>query len=197
MSQHFPVFLKLKGRSVLVVGAGKVAHEKLCRLIETGAQILIIARHIGLEVAQLAAAHQDSIRLLERDIEPRDVLGHALVINATNDPATNALIASAARAAGIWSNAVDDPEPSDFYTAGVLRRGPITIAIASEGRFPGLVRALRTCLDELLPESHVSLIEDIAYLRKALKNHLPNQTERFNVLRRLGEELRRNYFARI
>ena len=68
---------------------------------------------------------------------------------------------------------------------------------ASEGRFPGLVRAIRICLDELLPESHIAAIEEIAAMRVQLKKYLPDASVRFSVLRRLGEELRRQYFARV
>jgi siroheme synthase-like protein len=196
MSAHFPVFLKLEGRSVLLVGAGKVAYDKLQRLVGTGARIHVVAREVGPDVARLAAAHPETITVERRDVRGSDIVGHALVINATNDPESNAAVTAAARAAGIWSNAVDDVDASDFYTAGVVRRGPLTIAVASEGRFPGLVRAVRACLDQLLPASHEPALEELAAMRAALKERLPDATERFRVLRRLGEELRRDYFTR-
>ncbi len=42
----FPVFLKLEGRRVLVVGAGPVAASKLRPLVDAGARVTVVAPRV-------------------------------------------------------------------------------------------------------------------------------------------------------
>ena len=48
----FPVFLKLDGRSVLVVGGGPVAEAKTKSLLEAGAQVTLVAPEIHFRLDQ-------------------------------------------------------------------------------------------------------------------------------------------------
>ena len=43
MTNPFPAFLLLKGRAVLVVGAGPVAASKMGILLEAGARVTVVA----------------------------------------------------------------------------------------------------------------------------------------------------------
>src|SRR5437870_8720809 len=43
MSSMFPMFVKLEGRPVLVVGAGKVGEVKINGLLNSGARIRVVA----------------------------------------------------------------------------------------------------------------------------------------------------------
>ena len=48
----FPVFLKLAGRRVLVVGAGPVAASKLRPLVDAGAVVTVVAPEVVDEIAR-------------------------------------------------------------------------------------------------------------------------------------------------
>ena len=50
----FPVFLKLEGRRVLVVGAGPVAAGKLRPLLDAGARVTVVAPDVVDEIAAMA-----------------------------------------------------------------------------------------------------------------------------------------------
>jgi precorrin-2 dehydrogenase / sirohydrochlorin ferrochelatase len=43
MARLFPIYVKLEGRNVLVVGAGKVAEGKIYGLMDTAAKIQVVA----------------------------------------------------------------------------------------------------------------------------------------------------------
>jgi siroheme synthase-like protein len=133
------------------------------------------------------------LSLDERPFQPSDLDGIHLAIAATNDPGANAAIAREARSRGIWINAVDDPSACDATFAATLRRGPLHLAISTDGAFPGLSRSLRLVLEELLPEE--GLLDDLAALRARLRQRLPDPAARAHALRRLLHDFETRYFA--
>jgi len=176
------------------VGAGTVAQAKLRHLLETGAAITVVALSVLEGVRTLAADPAVRIHLLERRVEIQDLVGKCLVVSATNDPWLNGVLALAARRLGIWFNAVDEADNCAFYMAGSLRRGPLQVAVGSQGAFPGLVRGLRRCLDALLPKEHLDDLERLAELRRRIRADLPDPASRGRILRRAVETLERDYF---
>ena len=95
-----------------------------------------------------------------------------------------------ARARGIAVNAVDDPEHCDFHTPAMVHRGPVTIALSTGGRFPGLAKALRKCLEAWLPPEHGPLIERLYRLRAALRK---SSAGRGQALRELIQAVEETY----
>jgi siroheme synthase-like protein len=133
------------------------------------------------------------LRLSTRPFAPSDLDGVQLVIAATNDAATNAAIASEARARSIWVNAVDDPPACDAFFAATLRRGPLTLAISTDGAFPGLSRSLRLALESLLPDEDP--LHELTALRARLRQRLPDSAARSRALRALLHDFETRYFA--
>ncbi len=145
-------------------------------------------------VRGIAAGHAGQVRLLARPVEIADLVGQRLVVSATNDPWLNGVLGLAAKRLGVWFNAVDEADSCAFYMAGSLRRGPVEIAVGSRGAFPGLVRALRGCLDALLPQDHLDDLERLAELRRRIRAEVPDPATRGRILRRAVETLERDYF---
>lgn len=194
MTSLLPVFLKLHGQPVLLVGAGSVAQAKLRPLIEAGAAITVVALSVSRAVRDLAVGHASQVHLLERKVEIADLVGRRLVVSATGDAWLNSVLGLAAQRLGIWFNAVDEADNCAFYMAGSLRRGPLQLAVGSQGAFPGLVRGLRRCLDSLLPQEHLDDLERLAELRRRIRTDLPDPESRGRILRRAVETLERDYF---
>jgi siroheme synthase-like protein len=187
---RLPLFLDLRGKAVLLVGAGSVARDKFRILARTGASIRIVALHAVEGFPEEAAAA--GAALILRPLAPADLHGVHLVITATNDPALNAVIAAQARRRGLLVNAVDDPAHCDAFFASQLRLGPLHVALSSDGELPGLVRALRLALEELLPADHHDALADLARLRRDLKR-LPDPARRLQALRDLAAGLQAAY----
>lgn len=144
-AELFPIFLKLAGRPVLVVGGGVVATSKMSALVPTGARITVVAPLIS------DAIRAHDVALLERPFEAQDLEGQWLVISAA-PPEVNRAVADAAFERRLFVNAVDDPSNASAYLGGVLRRDGLTLSISTSGRAPALAGLLREGLDALIPQ---------------------------------------------
>jgi len=139
----YPVFLKLAGLPVVVVGGGAVAAQKLDGLLAAGARVTVIAPAARDEVRRRAT-------VIERAFRPSDLDGARWVVAAAT-PAVNREVAAAATARGLFVNAVDDPQAASAYLGGVVRRGEVEVAISTGGAAPALAGLLREALEAVLP----------------------------------------------
>jgi uroporphyrin-III C-methyltransferase/precorrin-2 dehydrogenase/sirohydrochlorin ferrochelatase len=181
----FPLFLKLHGRRVVLVGAGVVATEKLRHLIDAGAEVTVVAPQIA------PAIETAPVSILRRGFEPAD-LDDAWLVVAAAPPDVNRAVASAAAERRIFVNAVDDPASASAYAAAVLRRDQLTLAISTDGAAPALAGLFREALDALMPRD---LAEWFATARRAraqwLKERVPMSERRpllLQALNRLYED---------
>jgi len=158
----FPVFLKLAGRRVLLVGGGPVAAAKLTGLLAAGAHVTVVAPQIRPEIEAA------DVTVLPRAFQPSDVDGAWLVVAAAT-PAVNREVAAAAEERYVFVNAVDDPDPASAYTGGVFRRDGVTIAVSTEGRAPALAGLLREALEAVIPEDVATWVEEARRLRERQK----------------------------
>jgi siroheme synthase-like protein len=142
--KHYPIFLDLRDRPVLVVGAGKVALRKARGLLEAGARVTVVAPRWEEEFTSL------TVRLVRRRFRASDLAGAALVFAATNDRRVNHRIGLAAKQRGILVNIADSAAECDFVVPARLERAGVQIAIATGGRNPGLSAALRRKLEHQL-----------------------------------------------
>jgi len=143
----FPVFLKLEGRRVLVVGAGPVAAGKLRSLLDAGARVTVVAPQIASEIE----AQADQIAIVRRPFEARDLDGVWYVVAAA-PPAVNRAVSREAENRGLFVNAVDDMENATAYLGAIVRRSGVTLAISTDGEAPALAGLVREALEELLPD---------------------------------------------
>jgi uroporphyrin-III C-methyltransferase/precorrin-2 dehydrogenase/sirohydrochlorin ferrochelatase len=140
----FPVFLKLAGRRVLVVGGGPVATSKIDSLLAAGAEISVVAPEMTPDIdASPLTRHR-------REFRPDDLEGAWLVVAAAT-PEVNREVARAAEARAVFVNAVDDPPNATAYLGGIVRRAGVTLAISTNGHAPALAGLLREALDAVLP----------------------------------------------
>jgi precorrin-2 dehydrogenase/sirohydrochlorin ferrochelatase len=135
----YPVGLIVAGRRVLVVGGGKVAAEKVRNLAACGAAVTVVSPDVDDAISSL-----DAVTVEQRAYEPGDAAnGYRLVIAATDDAAVNRQVHDDADGAGVWVNAADDPANCTFTLPAVLRRGKVTVGVATGGSSPALAGWLR------------------------------------------------------
>jgi len=143
-SRWYPIFLDLKGRPVLVAGAGRVALRKTKGLLEAGARVTVVAPRWLEEFEGLG------VRLVRRAFRVSDLAGAALVFAATNERRTNQRIAVAAKERGMLVNVADSAAECGFLVPARLTRGGVQIAVSTGGRNPRLSAELRRKLEGVL-----------------------------------------------
>lgn len=141
----FPVFLKLAGRRVLVVGGGPVAAGKLRALLDAEASIVVVAPDVVDNILDAA------VEIRRREFRPDDLDGVWYVVAAASRD-VNSVVAAAAHARGIFVNAVDDIENASAYAGAVLRKAGVTIALSTDGEAPALAGLMREALESVLPD---------------------------------------------
>ena len=146
---YLPVFLRLDGRPVVVVGGGAVAHRKAQWLLRAGAQLTVVAPALSEEfTAELGHAR---LRHLAAEFASAQLAGAVAVVAASNERAVNAAVAAAAAARAIPVNVVDDAALSSFIFPAIIERAPLIVAVSSAGSAPVLARSVREQIEALLP----------------------------------------------
>jgi siroheme synthase-like protein len=164
---YYPISLELGGRRCVVVGGGVVAERRIEGLLAVGAVVTVIGPAVTPAVAGMAAVGR--IRYERRPYQPGDLEGAVIALVAVDDPAVTAAVAAEAHARGVWLNAADDAAHCDFMLPAVVRRGVLTVAVASGGASPALTRALREHLDGALGSEWTALGELAAAARVELR----------------------------
>ena len=153
MTLHsLPLFVRLAGRPVILLGEGEAADAKR-RLLERAGAV------IGDEGADAALA---------------------IVAIADETLAGEAIARLKAR--GILVNAVDRPDWCDFTLPAIVDRDPVLIAIGTGGASAGLAAALRQRIEAILPASLGGLATALNQARAALRQKLPTIDERRRAL---------------
>jgi uroporphyrin-III C-methyltransferase / precorrin-2 dehydrogenase / sirohydrochlorin ferrochelatase len=170
---HYPVFLDLRDRPVAVIGGGKVAASKIKGLLDAGAKVTVIAPRIDPSITALGSG----VTTIERGFFSGDLDGKWFVVAAA-PPEVNRAVADAAEGRCLFVNAVDDKGSATAFLGGVVRKGPVTLAISTGGSAPALAGLLREALEAVLPED-VALWTPLANeLRKEQKRDGVPMTDR-------------------
>lgn len=147
--QHFPIFVALAGRRVVLSGGGDAAIAKLRLLLKTEANLTVITPAPAKEIEAWEA--EGKLRIIRRAMEPGDATCAVLFYAADEDEAEDARTVALARADGALTNTVDNLQDSQFITPAIVDRDPVTVAIGTEGAAPVLARAIKADLEERLP----------------------------------------------
>src|SRR5882757_1951221 len=180
----FPMFMKLEGRSCLVVGAGTVGEPKISSLISAGASTRVIALNATAPVADWA--REGSNVWERRAFEFADLDGVFIAIAATNSRELNAAIFNQARQRNILCNVVDDPEYCDFYYPAVVRRGDLQIAVSTNGKSPALAQRIRRELEVEIGPEYGDWLAELGTIRQQLIASGMDPVERRRVLHELA-----------
>lgn len=173
--RYFPVFLELNGKTIVILGGGAAAANKLRLFAKTHAVIRCVALSFNDEMQSLFGRD----RIAHQLAEPLHADFHdaALVIAATESDA-DAIIAANAKAQGILVNAVDKTDLCDFITPSIVDRGQVVVAIGTEGSAPVLARRLREKIEGLLPDNLGALSQFIGGNRKRVGERLTDTPSR-------------------
>ncbi|TXD97766.1 uroporphyrinogen-III C-methyltransferase [Psychrobacter frigidicola] len=176
----FPLFFKLEGRKVLIVGGGDVALRKADLLSRAGAAITILAPDICAELQALLTNDKidNNHHLIYENYHKSYMTGARVIIAGTDDEALNHQIHADATELNIPVNVVDTPHLCDFIFPAIVDRNPIVIGISSNGKAPVLARLLRARLETLIPQGYGKLAKLAGDFRAEVKVKIPTLTGR-------------------
>ncbi|MGB0170230.1 MAG: siroheme synthase CysG, partial [Paracoccaceae bacterium] len=167
---HFPIFLAVAGRRIILSGGGDAAIAKLRLLFKTTAHITVFAKDPLPEI--LHWEKNGKLALVRRRLETGDALCAALFYAANEDAQEDRRVAKLAHEAGALVNIVDNLQDSQFITPAIVDRDPVTVAIGTEGAAPVLARAIKADLEQRLP-AQIGVLARIAKSFRKNVNALP------------------------
>lgn len=174
--RYFPVSYDVAGRTVMVVGAGEAALQKLRLLVRTEARLVLYADAPIRALQEFVAAHD--VTHVAGTPNAETLAGTALLFVATGGAEDDARLAALARTRGVPVNVVDRPHLCDFATPAIVDRAPISIAIASDGHAPVLAQMVRAKIEALLPPAFGRLGALAEAIREAVLDRLPDSAAR-------------------
>ena len=141
-----PLFHRIAGRRVVVVGDGDMA----------GAKARLVERAGGIPCAETEAHHA------------------ALAFVALDNPRAAEAAALRLKRAGLLVNVADRPELCDFTLPSLLDRDPVLVAVSTGGASAGLAKHLRLRLEAILPQSLGALASTLSAAREHIRARYPD-----------------------
>src|SRR5262245_4498442 len=180
--RYYMACLDLEGRSVLVVGGGPVALEKVEGLLACGARVTVVAPEID------PALDRTGVELVRRAYRTTDLEGRLLVVAATSTEEVNRRVFRDAEARGLLCNVVDVPDLCSFILPAVHRQGPIAVAVSTGGASPALAQRLRDDIAAIVGPRHAELADELRALRPWAKERYPTYEARRDFFQELVAE---------
>jgi precorrin-2 dehydrogenase / sirohydrochlorin ferrochelatase len=176
MAFGYPISLDVTEKLAVVIGRDAVAMGKPQSLLAAGAHLRVIAEGPGPRLDRLESLA--NVTVARRDYRPEDLDGAFVVVASSADPGLRARIFEDATSRGALVNVMDDVEHCHFAAPAVVRRGDLTIAIATGGGSPALARRLREQLEAQFGEEWSEVLEVLREARSETLADLPDIEER-------------------
>lgn len=184
MTSLFPMFFKLDGKQVLVVGAGSVGESKISGLLETGARIRVVTREANAAVRDWA--RDGKVELEIRPFIAADLDGAFLAVVATSSRTLNQRIYHEAQKRRVLCNVVDVPDLCDFFYPSVIRRGDLQIAVSTAGQSPSLAQKIRQQLERQFGPGYAAWVAELGETRRLIIESDLNKERKLDLLHSLA-----------
>jgi uroporphyrin-III C-methyltransferase/precorrin-2 dehydrogenase/sirohydrochlorin ferrochelatase len=182
-----PVFFDLRGRRVVVAGAGDALLWKAELVAAAGADVEVFTTMPSPDLDALCnAPPAGRIRNSARDWCGDDLGGASLAIGALTGKEAEAFVASA-REHGVPVNIVDAPDMSTFSFGSIVNRSPVVIGISTAGVAPVLGQAIRAKIEALLTPALAAWAAAAARLRATINARFAMGPARRDAWRRFAD----------
>ena len=184
MSQNagYQISLDIQGRLCVVIGGDNEASEKVSRLLEGGAKVIVINPTLNAPLKKLAASAKIIHR--GRHFRSTDTQDAFLVLNTLRedlDLSKSLYELAKAEKFLVWS--IDQAERSNFMMPAVVERGALRVAISTSGAAPALASTLRQNYETIFDEEFVQFLDWLGKIRESLHENEPNELRRREQLR--------------
>jgi len=180
---YYPAFIDITGKKCLVVGGGKVAERKVAMLLRFGANIVVVSPVIVKQLLKLVK--EEKIQHFQRAYTEKDLAETALVFACTDNTTINKRIRKDAVRKKIPVNVVDDPALCDFIVPSIIKKGDLTIAIATSGTLPLLSKKLRQKIEEIITDDYLSYLTTIGQFRQQMIKTIKDKQKRETIMKKI------------
>lgn len=177
----FPVFLKLEELSLLIIGGGNVAYEKLNAVLKNSpkTKIKLVAIEIN-NIIKLLASEINNLELSERAYTPKDIENADIVIAAVNDFITSEQIKNDTKEKGKLVNVADKPGLCDFYLGSIVKKGSVKIAISTNGTSPTIAKRLKEVISDFIPDEMENVLQNMRLIRAGMNRDFDEKVKNLN-----------------
>ncbi len=178
--------LNLRGRNILVIGAGIEGTKRIKSLSKHDCKIIIISETLNESLYEIEVK-KNPILLIRRKIEDPNILDEFndifAVFASTNDPFLNKKIIDKAKEKGILSYSIDDAAASDFFFTSIINIDEvIQVAISTSGKSPLMSKIIRdrieNAIKNIIGKKDTDNIKIQEFAREHARNYIENQHER-------------------
>jgi precorrin-2 dehydrogenase/sirohydrochlorin ferrochelatase len=176
----------LRGRNILVIGAGMEGTKRIKSLSKHDCKIIIISETLNESLYEIEGKNNPII-LIRRKIKDPNILDEFndifVVFASTNDPFLNKKIIDKAREKGILSYSIDDAAASDFFFTSIINIDEvIQVAISTSGKSPLMSKIIRdrieNAIKNIIGKKDTDNIKIQEFAREHARNYIENQHER-------------------
>ncbi len=183
MAGFFPMFVRLAGRIVIVVGGGDLAARTVEALLACDAEVRVIGPTPCLALRRLRGA--TNLSLITRTLQNGDLEDALLALAVDDDPAVNLQTARQGLEWNVLVSVADELVLSDFVVPSFVHRGGLTLALHAGAPSTVLARRISEDLEEALSPEYGDFIAALERARERLRREVAD------------DELRRSLFERI
>lgn len=139
---YFPMFVELEGRTVLIVGGGRIAARRAKTLSEFGCRIIVVSPEVSRELEEMLS--DDGKGVWEKAEYESGFLSRyqPLFVLAAATAPVNRTVVSDCEKRRIPVNDASRKENCDFYFPGIVKDGEAVIGVTSGGGDHSLAAAL-------------------------------------------------------
>ncbi len=180
------VDLNLKGRNILVIGAGTEGAKRIKSLSKHDCKIIIISETVNESLYEIEGKNNPII-IIRRKIEDPSIIDEFndifVIFASTNDPSLNKKIIERAKEKGLLSYSIDDASASDFFFTSIINIDEIIqIAISTSGKSPLMSKIIRdrieNAIKNIIGKKDTDNIKIQEFAREHVRDYIENQHER-------------------
>lgn len=159
----YSVCLNISGKLCVVIGGGRVAERKIQGILAGSGSVRVVSPVITNTLYDLAS--QKVIEWREKPYSVTDLEGAFLVFAATDSHQVQGAVLQDAHAAGLLANIADNPAACDFQVPASIRRGDLTLSVATQGKSPAVAAMVKRRLEHDFGEEYAQLTVLASLLR--------------------------------
>lgn len=162
----YPIQLNMENRSVLLVGAGRIALRKCKDLIDAGAKVMVVAPR-GEELFSLWEK-EERIQWHHREYQKSDLEKKEFVFVAVDRDEIAEQVVKEALIRNLWVNSSDQRYPGNFTIPAKVRQGDLLLTVSTHGKSPGVARQIKEEWQREYDSNWQEYLHLISNLRKEL-----------------------------